>query len=193
MSSSSVAERLFYQITLTAPATRSQGWKGTLYDRAGRAIEVEPGKSMKTNIGEFVSVACTLPWVPCGMIQSEVASWMKTHESNVIIDSRSCEYRIYVSAEGSKSEGWRGELVMGGSIVTPQFERVLAPVGIFVWSENFELWGLHGWFHEAWVTAERPAQKDFVDDVESKMAEWKAHLREKFEVRTPAAVCCVRG
>ena len=193
MSSNSAAERLFYQITVTNPGTRSQGWKGTLYDPAGKAIEIEPGKSVKTHVGEFVSIACKLLWVPCGMIQSDVVNWMKTHEGNVIIDARSCEYRLFVSAEGSKSEGWRGELVWGDVVVTPKFERVLAPMGIFVWSENSQIWGLHGWFHEAWVMAQRPAQKGLVDDVESKMAEWKQQIREKFEPRMPAAVVAVRG
>jgi hypothetical protein len=114
----------------------------------------------------------------------------ETHEGNVIIDARRCEYRLYVSAEGSKSEGWRGELVWGDGIVTPPFERVLAPMGIFVWSENPEIWGLHGWFHEAWVTAEQPAQRD---EYEKKMALWKAQIRAKFEQRQPTAVLGLRG
>lgn len=182
-------ERLFYQITVTAPGTRSQGWKGTLFDRAGQAIEVEPGKSVKTNVGEFVSIACKLLWVPCGMIQTDVVDWMKTHEGNVIIDARPCEYRLYVSAEGSKSEGWRGELVLGDVVVTSQFERVLAPMGIFVWSENPEMWGFHGWFHEAWVMAQRPAQKGLADDYE-RMLE---RLQAKFNKHAPPFVIAVRG
>jgi hypothetical protein len=73
------------------------------------------------------------------MIQPGVVDWMKTHEGNVIIDARPCQCRLYVSAEGSRSEGWRGELVWGDVVVAsccPQFERVLAPMGIFVWPEN---------------------------------------------------------
>ena len=192
MSSNPAAERLFYQITVTDPGRRSQGWKGTLYDRAGQAIEVEPGKSVKTHVGEFVSIACTTLWVPCGMIQSDEVDWMKTHQGNVVIDARPCEYRLYVSAEGSKSEGWRGELVWGGAVVTPKFERVLAPMGFFVWSEYPEIWGLHGWFHESWVAAKQPA-RDEIDDYAKMMAEWKAQLQKKYEQPTPTAVIAVRG
>jgi hypothetical protein len=186
-------ERLFYQITVTNPGTRSQGWKGTLYDRGGQAIEVEPGKSVKTNAGEFVSVACKVLWVPCGLIQSDVANWMKTHAGNVVIDARRCEYRLHVSAEGSKSEGWRGELVWGDEIVAPHFERVLAPMGIFVWSENPAIWGLHGWFHEAWLRAQQPAQDDLIDDHARKLAEWKVQIQKKLEEPAPTALIAVRG
>ncbi len=181
MASNSAAERLFYQITVTAPGTRSQGWKGTLYSRDGQEIEVGPGQSVKTHVGEFVSIEWNSPWVPWGMIQSDVLSWMKTHDGNVIIDARRCEYRLYVSAEGSKSEGWRGELVWGDSIVTPHFERVLAPMGIFVWSENPNRWGLHGWFHEAWVMATRPSERGVGDDVELMIGEGQEKLREQLE------------
>jgi hypothetical protein len=57
MSSNSAAVCLFYQITVTSPGTGSQGLNGSLYDLGGQAMEVEPGKSVKTHVGDFVSIA----------------------------------------------------------------------------------------------------------------------------------------
>ena len=157
-------DRLVYQIEVTAPGSRSQGWHGTLYGRNGDAITIPPGETVTTPIGTFASVACTLPFRPCGMIRTDMIAWMKTHNGNVIMDSKSWAYRLYVTAEGTRSEGWRGELLHGGSAVDAPpgssgrllkpirapSESLTTPMGPFSWQESHVPWGRHGWFPVSW-------------------------------------------
>ena len=62
--------RLFYEIVVTDPGTRSQGWHGVLYDADGNPIEAAPGQTVSLagqflyDVGEFVNVACENPWMP---------------------------------------------------------------------------------------------------------------------------------
>jgi hypothetical protein len=145
--------RLAYQITVTAPGTRSQGWHGTLYDKDGKPMQFEPGKTVKINAGEFVSVAETTPWTPYGMIHVDMVRWMKMANGNVIMDSEPWAYRLYVEREGSKSEGWRGELLHGRGVISPPSgdAPVETPMGPYHWMKNEHLWGRHAWFHVSWL------------------------------------------
>lgn len=186
-----IGGRLLYKIVVTDPGTRSQGWKGTLFDRNGQPLDVEPGKTVRTRIGDFVSVACDLPWVPCGMIHASTLA--STLEVNIVLDTNPAEYRLYVTAEGTKSEGWQGELQYGSKIIKPQFDRVLAPMGFFVWSQNPDIWGPHGWIPETWVRAPKAANKGILDDAEAALERLKEQAAKKFEARRPAACACVRG
>ncbi len=152
-------ERLVYKITVTAPGKRSQGWHGTLCDKNGKPVQVEPGKTVKTNVGEFVSVAETTPETPYGMIHADMVRWMKTENGNVIMDSEPWEYRLYVVREGSKSEGWRGELRHSRGIIEGPSgdEPVKTPMGPYAWVQSEHLWGLHGWIHVSWSHAKAAA------------------------------------
>jgi len=156
MQTAAATERLFYDITVTAPGTRSQGWHGTLYDRDGHAMVVDADDTLQTNAGDFVGVECTQAWVPCGLIHSDMLRWMQTNPGNVIIDSKPWSYRLYVNAECSRSEGWRGELRHGGRLVKSKWKPVPTPMGPYAWKNSAYLWGQKGWFHRAW-SAPSPA------------------------------------
>lgn len=58
-------------------------------------------------------------------------------------------FRLYVSSECTRSEGWRGEL-------TPAPEPARAgqtidtPMGPFEYRSSAYAWGQHGWFPQAW-------------------------------------------
>ena len=143
-------ERLFYEITVTAPGTRSQGWHGTLYDPDGHAVVVEPDDVRQTNAGDFVGVVCAQAWTPCGFIHSDMLRWMQTNPGNVIMDRKPWVYRLYVGAECTRSEGWRGELLHGGRVVRPKTKRIATPFGPFAWKVSVHLWGQTGWFHKVW-------------------------------------------
>ena len=113
-------QRLVYEITVTNPGSKSQGWHGTLYDRSGQPVQAEPSTRVKTIAGEFESVAESQPWVPYGMIHGDTLRWLKEHGADVIFDSEPWAYKLYVTNEGTKSQGFRGELLRGRGVVTPE-------------------------------------------------------------------------
>lgn len=166
-------ERLAYQIIVSDPGTRNQNWHGILYDSNGSPLLLEPGKTVKTGIGEFVSVAQQTPGAPYGMIHADMVRFMKTGNGNVIIDGEPWSYQLFVAGEGSRSELWRGQLLHAGGIVPAGGEAVDTPMGPYIWrGENpvKSLWagpacagkrgfGLvlavlfgrpQGWFHVSW-------------------------------------------
>ena len=145
-------QRLVYEITVTNPGTKSQGWHGTLYDQSGEPVQAEPSTRVKTIAGEFESVAKSQPWVPYGMIHGDTLRWLKEHGADVIFDSEPWAYKLYVTNEGSKSQGFRGELLRGGGVVTPESdgEHVKTPMGTFDWHKSPYGWGSHGWIHASW-------------------------------------------
>ena len=152
-------ERLVYVITVTKPGSKSQGWNGVLYDKQGKPMQVEPGQTVKTPVGTFISVAPTNAWTPCGMIHADMVRWMKTEQGNVIMDSEPWSYHLYVAREGSKSEGWRGEWRHGrGIIPAPESGKpVETPTGPYVWRERANLWDPEGWFHVSWPQGHKAA------------------------------------
>jgi hypothetical protein len=147
---SNSSRRLVYEIVVTAPGARSQGWHGTLYNTNGAAVQVEPGRTVDTRIGTFVSVACVHAWSTCGMIHTDMLNWLKTHNGNAILDAKRWMYKLYVLAEGSKSEGWQGQLLHGSRDVTAGDKPFVTPMGKFVWKRRAQLWDRAGWYHESW-------------------------------------------
>lgn len=145
--------RLFYEITVTAPGTRSQGWRGVLYDPTGTPLSRPAGSTVETNAGPFVSVACDLPWVPCGFIHADQLRWMQTNGGNFILGRDAWTYRLTVTAPCTRSEGWRGELVRNGHVLRPAKRRISTPMGPFRHKTSAHLWGQSGWFHTAWPAA----------------------------------------
>ena len=150
------APRLVYQIEVTAPGTKSQGWHGTLFDKTGKPMQVAPGKTVHTNIGDFLSVARKEPqiWEPYGMIHVDQVAWMKTHNGNEVMDSEPWVYRLFVALEGSKSEGWRGEILHGRGVIGPPADDrpQPTPMGPYRWLRGKEPWQPTGWFHVSWST-----------------------------------------
>ena len=140
--------RLVYDMAVTAPGTRSQAWTAILYDPAGDPIEAEPGQTVTTPLGEFVRVPCVNPWDACGMIRSDMAEWMKTHQANVIMDSQSWVYRVYLGGEGSGSEVWTSRLLfMTTAEISPDVKPINTPMGPFrTGGPTATGWARAGWF-----------------------------------------------
>jgi hypothetical protein len=146
-------DKLVYEIVVTAPGTRSQGWKGTVYDLSGKPLEIAVGETVQTNFGIFKSIACTQIWSTCGLIRSEMVEWMKTHNANEIIDAQPWHYQLYVIAPNSKSEGYEGILVHGSNEIGIEIPTVETPMGLFVSKGRSHLWDRGGWYHVSWPEA----------------------------------------
>jgi hypothetical protein len=143
-------ERLVYEIVVTAPGTRSQGWHGTIYDKTGAPVTIAPGQTFETRIGTFESVACEHPWSTCGMIHADMLAWMKTRNANTIMGREPWVYRLFVLREGSKSEGWEGKLFFDGAEIAPCAAPRATPMGTFVCRGRAHLWDRAGWYHQSW-------------------------------------------
>jgi hypothetical protein len=135
------SERLVYEIVLTLPGSRSQGWHGVLYDANGAPRVVPPGRKVETDIGTLVSVPrkTGLMWRPYGMVPT--APGMR----NDIADGP-WAYRVYRTGIGTACPAWRGELRHGSKRVAPPQSgaTVRTPWGPFVWRAH------RGWAHAAW-------------------------------------------
>lgn len=145
--------RLIYEMVVWAPDTRSQGWRGLLYDTEGNPVQAEPGQKVTTPLGDFVSVACEMLWDVCGMIRVDMAEWMKTHSTNTpsIGVSNDWDYRMYVSGETSPAPQWKSTLVHAGSEVPPDTTPVDTPMGPFrTGGPNAVGWARAGWFPVGW-------------------------------------------
>lgn len=142
---------LFYEIVVTAPGTRSQGWIGTLYGD-GKPLDATSA-SVQTTIGVFVNVPCDNAWDACGMVHSAMLTWMKTHNGNVIAGSVPWSYRLYVTARGTKSEGYQGEIMAGSAPLDSSASPITTPIGPMVWKEASYVWDRSGWYHISWLAA----------------------------------------
>lgn len=144
--------RLVYQIIVTAPGTRSQNWRGVLYNGSAQAIHVAAGATVRTGIGLFVGVANSVPFKPYGLIHSDTLARLKTSPGNVMIDTKQWGYRLSVSAEHTRSESWDGELTHAGAAV-PQRRgaTIQTPAGTFVCLARSNGAGLNGWFPAEWA------------------------------------------
>jgi len=132
--------RLYYEMVVTNAGTRSQGWNGTLYDANGAAIDIAPGEAVETEIGTFVMHACTTPWTPCGLIRDGAHS-DTTMSVEVLTDSVPWTFSLFVVAEGSRSQGWRGELRHGDDSVAATGTAVDTAMGRFIpVGEGENLW-----------------------------------------------------
>lgn len=149
----SAGGRLAYEMVVTNVGTRSQGWHGVLFGADGQPLAATPGVTVETGFGAFEAQACNLPWIPCGFIRSG-----SPPSPAVLVDDQvAWGFRIFVTAEGSRSEGWRGELRHGNAPVAAHAGA--APVdtqmGRFVsLGEGATPWGWSGWVPEAWIAAE---------------------------------------
>jgi hypothetical protein len=140
--------RVAYQITVMAPGTRSQGWRGTLYEANGAPIALPPGARVNTPAGRFVGVACEHLWSACGAIEEGMVRWMQNHQHNIPMRER-WTYRIY--ARGLYGDRLEGELIRDEARVEPT-QQVATPMGAYRWIEAAEdttTSGRRGWWHES--------------------------------------------
>jgi len=144
--------RLIHQLAVTQPGTRSQGWFGTIYDSAGAAIVAEPGAIVETPVGSFENLPSPTMWSQCGFIRVGMLPVTPMSGFAALTEDQAWVYRLYVHAEGSRSEGLTGVLEQGGMQVFPGgMRRVETPLGVFIAVDNGGvLWGESGWFPESW-------------------------------------------
>ena len=144
--------RLFYEIVVIVPGTRSQAWEATLYDAAGKPIQAPPtGQTVKTPIGEFVNVPGD-QWHPGGMVRADMAKWMKTHDANVIMDMKPWAYRLYVDGEGSDTEVWTSTLLHDNTEIPPATNPIDTPMGPFrTAGPEATGWARAGWLPVSWL------------------------------------------
>ena len=140
--------RLLYQIEVSSPGTRSQGWRGVLYDRNGMPIALAPGARVDTPAGRFVGVACPHAWSTCGAIEERMLAWMERHEHNINMRQR-WTYRIH--ARGYYGDRLEGELLRDGVRVEAGRE-VMTPMGPYRWRDGSRAPSAQrrGWWHVAW-------------------------------------------
>lgn len=141
--------RLLYEMELTAPGTRSQGWRGVLYGRNGFPVQLQHGQRADTPAGRFVGVRCEHPWSACGAIHEDMLAWMRTHEHNIQMGRERWSYRL--TARGFYGDRLEGVLLRDGRSVA-EAREARTPFGPFRWIDGRR--GLtadrHGWFHRAW-------------------------------------------
>lgn len=145
--------RLLYEMAVVAPDTRSQGWRGVLYDTGGTPLEAQGGQRVSTPLGDFVNVQCGVLWDVCGMIRVDMMEWMKTHTTNAptIGVSNDWVYRMYVSDETSAEPQWHSTLLHAGSEVAPDATPIDTPMGPFRTGGPHAVgWARAGWFPVGW-------------------------------------------
>jgi hypothetical protein len=136
--------RTFYQIVVTSPGDRGQGWNGTLFQQSGAALPMQPGQPVQTNAGTFVPVPCGAPHDPCGFIEQRMTATL----TNENLGPTQLTYRLLVGAECSRSEKLFGEILRDGKPVLGKAKDTLAtPMGQFEWRESYSE---QGWFHKLW-------------------------------------------
>ncbi len=154
-------ERLYYELEVSLAGTRSQGVRGRLFERSGRSVSVNAagavvaehdagGGVLLTNTGAFTQRPRVHLWDVSGMINASMLPPQRINNPSV---QGPTLFRLFVSAECSRSEGWRGELVSvrGGVQIPPVDEEPIdTPMGRFVYRSSPHPWGQHGWFPEAW-------------------------------------------
>ncbi len=144
-------EQLAYEITVTAPGSKSQGWHGTLYDKNGQPMKVKSGEKWSTDIGILVSVKYKQKHIPYGMISE---NQLKRIE-NILMDE-SWSYKLYRTHTDSKCPSWRGELQRRNVVIKPDTgEQVQTPMGPFKWLKEPQN-EPHGWVHVLWKVKADP-------------------------------------
>ncbi len=143
--------RLVYEIVVYAPGTKSQEWTATLFDPSGNPIATPAGHTVTTPLGEFVNVAYNL-FQPSGMIRTDMAEWMKTHNANEIMDMKPWAYRLYVDGEGSDTAVWTSTLLHDGTAVPPDTNPIDTPMGQFrTAGPDATGWARAGWLPVSWL------------------------------------------
>jgi hypothetical protein len=140
-------ERLIFEIVETSAGGRSQGWRGTLYDKDGMAVTIEAGAPLKTPVGVFAYVPCVMPWQPCGAIPIGMLHGPDLDRAENVVMAEPWSYRIYAVGVWARPESIRGELIRAGDIVKaePAAKEIKTPMGAFVWQETPNAAGVRGW------------------------------------------------
>jgi hypothetical protein len=136
--------RTIYRIDVTAPGTKSQGLRGTLYDDQGRPVEAGP--DVETPLGRFGWIECHRLWDSCGRWRIGSPTPMSSY---VRQERPASGYRI-IREERRDGVHWRGELVGMPATLRP-VRRIETPMGIFRWTSG-QMGRMHwrGWVPSEW-------------------------------------------
>jgi hypothetical protein len=138
-------ERLVYEISMSYPGDRIQGWGGTLFRQDGTTLPVGSGMPMLTSFGRFVPMGpCPRPFRPCGFVEER----MSAAPSNKLMGPTPWLYSLHVRAECFREEKVRGELNRGGQKwVGVAGDMIETPMGPFEWRATYSE---EGWFPKLW-------------------------------------------
>jgi hypothetical protein len=153
------APHLVYDIIVTQPGTRSQGWHGLLYGddtaldaQSETALAVPAGWRVITPLGTFVSVACLHAWSACGMIREDMAAWLATGPTFNTLGGEAWVFRVIRVIGPDGAEQWQGQLLRDGAAVLPTESPVATPMGPFIVGGQpvtGAVWS--GWAPESWT------------------------------------------
>lgn len=148
------APQLVYDIIVTQPGTRSQGWRGRLYDEEGTALAIPAGWRVATPLGTFESVACPHMWSACGMIREDMLAWMASGPAVNTLDGTAWVFRVNRIAGPDGAAAWQGELTRDGVAAAPSEAPVATPMGDFRIGDP-AVAGLtwSGWAPASWTAA----------------------------------------
>jgi hypothetical protein len=153
-------ERLFYEMQVTAPGTRSQGIRGRLFDDEGHSIvtnaygEVVPentfpaasaGAELVSSPGVFLHRAQLHLWDVSGMIPQVMLATPHLNDPAV---QGPTSFRLFVRGVCTPQEVWRGELLDSHGAAIGQSDAPLdTPMSRFRYRSGPQQ---AGWFPESW-------------------------------------------
>lgn len=135
---------MVYEIEVSAPGTKSQGLRGTLYDERGRPVS--EGPVVETGIGSFRWIPCRMLWETCGRWREGVdrpsSSYPREHRDVL-------RYRVFRQTRRGQTL-WTGELV-GLRAAAARRRPVGTSMGVFRWTTGrvgSARW--QGWVPQDW-------------------------------------------
>lgn len=144
-------ERVFYELVVERPGSRSQGVRGILYDGEGRELEPKgPDDVVHTRIGDFRYLGCTYLWSTCGYLR-DGGGFSGFGSENDPTLSGVTRYRV--TAVGSMDDiAFRGDLLNGEAMVVTDGASLETPMGTFRQAGgSFLGFRWSGWLPDAWA------------------------------------------
>lgn len=145
----------FYEMVVTAPGSRSQGVRGTLYDAAGQPLpDVPTLEPVQTAIGPFDQIGCQYLWSVCGYLR-RAEGFVPGGPDNDPTATGPTLFRVSRTGPAA-APVYRGELFDGAAAVGRGSGRIVTPMGIFVWRDGpFMGQGWSGWIPLDWLPADQ--------------------------------------
>lgn len=144
------SERVFYELVVTAPGSRSQGVRGQLFDAKGLPqSDVPTLEPVQTPLGPFDRIGCQYLWSTCGDLR-RVEGFVRDGPGNDPMQDGPTLFRV-TRIEGPGGVRYRGDL-FDGSKPVPLAARVETPMGPYVRLDGkFAGQDWSGWIPEYWL------------------------------------------